>query len=30
MDVKDVITQARDVMTVKRVFGDPYELDGSP
>lgn len=28
MDVKDVITQARDVMTVKRVFGDPYELDG--
>lgn len=28
MDVKDVISQARDVMTVKQVFGDPYELDG--
>jgi len=28
MDVKDVIAQARDVMTATRVFGDPYELDG--
>ena len=28
MDIQDVITRARDVMTVKRVFGDPYELDG--
>jgi uncharacterized spore protein YtfJ len=28
MDVKDMISQARDVMTVKRVFGDPYESDG--
>ena len=28
MGVDDVISQARDVMTVRRVFGDPYELDG--
>ncbi len=28
MDVQEVLNQARDAMTVKRVFGDPYEKDG--
>jgi uncharacterized spore protein YtfJ len=28
MEVGDVITQARDALTVKRVFGDPYEKNG--
>ena len=28
MEVKYILAQARDVMTVKRVFGDPYEKDG--
>ncbi len=28
MNVQDVIQEARDLMTVKRVFGDPYEKDG--
>jgi uncharacterized spore protein YtfJ len=28
MDVDEVLAQARDAMTVKRVFGDPYEKDG--
>ena len=28
MSIEDVITQARDALTVKRVFGDPYEKDG--
>lgn len=28
MDVKDVIAQARDTMTVKRVYGEPYEKEG--
>ncbi len=28
MDVQDVITQTRDALTVKRVFGEPYEKDG--
>jgi len=28
MDAKEVLAQARDAMTVKRVFGDPYEKDG--
>ena len=28
MEVQDVIAQARDVLTVKRVFGEPYEKDG--
>jgi uncharacterized spore protein YtfJ len=28
MDVADVIGQARDAITVKRVFGDPYEKNG--
>lgn len=28
MEVNDVIAQARDTLTVKRVFGDPYEKNG--
>jgi uncharacterized spore protein YtfJ len=28
MDAKEVLDQARDAMTVKRVFGDAYEKDG--
>ena len=28
MDVSDVIGQARDVITVKRGFGEPYEKNG--
>jgi uncharacterized spore protein YtfJ len=28
MDVQEVITQARDTITVKRVFGEPYEKNG--
>ena len=28
MEVEDVIAQARDSLTVKRVFGDPYEKNG--
>ena len=28
MDVQDVITQAKDAMTVRRVFGEPYEKNG--
>jgi hypothetical protein len=28
MEVHDVIAQARDALTVKRVFGEPYEKDG--
>jgi uncharacterized spore protein YtfJ len=28
MEVQDVIAQARDALTVKRVFGEPYEKDG--
>jgi uncharacterized spore protein YtfJ len=28
MNVQEVITQARDVFTVKRVFGDPLEEQG--
>jgi uncharacterized spore protein YtfJ len=28
MDVQEVIGQARDAITVKRVFGDPYEKNG--
>lgn len=28
MDIQQIIAQARDVITVKRVFGDPYEKDG--
>ena len=29
MDAHEVLSQARDAMTVKRVFGDPYEKDGT-
>jgi uncharacterized spore protein YtfJ len=28
MDVNEVLNHARDAMTVKRVFGEPYEKDG--
>jgi uncharacterized spore protein YtfJ len=28
MEVQDVIGQARDTLTVKRVFGEPYEKNG--
>jgi uncharacterized spore protein YtfJ len=28
MDVQEVIGQARDALTIKRVFGEPYEKDG--
>ena len=28
MDVHEVLNQAHDAMTVKRVFGDPYEKEG--
>jgi uncharacterized spore protein YtfJ len=28
MEVQDVLAQARDTMTVKRVVGEPYEKDG--
>jgi uncharacterized spore protein YtfJ len=28
MDIREVLNHARDAMTVKRVFGDPYEKDG--
>ena len=28
MEVHEVIAQARDALTVKRVFGEPYENDG--
>ena len=28
VDVQDVIAQAKDTLTVKRVFGEPYEKDG--
>lgn len=28
MDAHDVIEQARDTLTVKRVFGEPHEKDG--
>jgi uncharacterized spore protein YtfJ len=28
MDVLDTIGQARDALTVRRVFGEPYERDG--
>src|SRR6266498_1839285 len=28
MDADEVITQTRDALTVKRVFGEPYEKNG--
>jgi uncharacterized spore protein YtfJ len=29
MDVQELLAQARDAITVKRVFGDPVERDGT-
>jgi uncharacterized spore protein YtfJ len=28
MDVFEMVSQAREATTVRRVFGDPYEKDG--
>jgi uncharacterized spore protein YtfJ len=28
MDVFEMVSQAREAVTVRRVFGDPYEMDG--
>ena len=28
MDIREIVEQARDVMTVKRVYGDPVETGG--
>jgi uncharacterized spore protein YtfJ len=28
VEIEEVIAQARDALTVKRVFGEPYEKDG--
>ena len=28
MEVQEILAQARDSMTVKRVYGEPYEKDG--
>jgi uncharacterized spore protein YtfJ len=28
VDVQEVVAQARDAISVKRVFGEPYEKDG--
>src|SRR5438132_14235599 len=28
MEMPDAISQAREVLTVRRVFGEPYERDG--
>ena len=28
MDAQDIVAQARDAVSVKRVFGDPYERNG--
>jgi uncharacterized spore protein YtfJ len=28
MDVQNVMSQARDAITVKRVFGEPYQAEG--
>ena len=28
MDVFEMVSQAREAITVRRVFGDPYEKDG--
>lgn len=28
MDIRELLAQAQDAMTVKRVFGEPYEKDG--
>lgn len=29
MTIEEILTQAGDTMTVKRVFGEPYERDGT-
>lgn len=29
MDVQELLSQARDAITVKRVYGEPYERDGT-
>ncbi len=29
MDIQDLIGQAKDALTVKRVFGEPYENNGA-
>ena len=29
MDVQEVFSQAKDAISVKRVYGDPYERDGA-
>lgn len=28
MDINEMVAQAKDVMTAKRIFGEPYEVDG--
>ncbi|MBV9453827.1 MAG: hypothetical protein JOZ19_06875, partial [Rubrobacter sp.] len=28
MDVFEMVSQAREAMTVRRVYGDPYEKEG--
>jgi uncharacterized spore protein YtfJ len=28
MDIHDIVSQAKDAISVKRVYGDPYERDG--
>jgi uncharacterized spore protein YtfJ len=28
MEVQELITQARDAMSVRRIFGEPYEKNG--
>jgi uncharacterized spore protein YtfJ len=28
MELQEILAQARDTLTVKRVFGEPYEKDG--
>jgi uncharacterized spore protein YtfJ len=28
VNVQEILTNARDAMTVRRVFGEPYERDG--
>jgi len=30
MEVQEAIAQARDAITVKRVFGEAYEMNGVP
>jgi hypothetical protein len=30
MDVKETISAAHESLTTRRVYGEPYERDGSP